>query len=397
MIHRKICTGLGEEALAIRAGAEFHLLFAGGVTEIGRRSADVVDISLEAGHLRDGLCFFDDGFMAARGHHATLQERDRAERAGAKAAARVRKGELNLFNRGHAAQFVIIRMPGPLEGQGIDAVKFLAGERHIRLSLDHVALAVLLADGLAAHRVLLVVLHKECLTIFFLAGDAFLGGRNLNAAAQRGGSSVADAAHLGAFPCGCAAAHPVRRDENGTLAHAEHQQVCAAVHKHAAANGIVPVIVVSKPAKGSFHAADGDRNIAECLTDQVAVYNQRAVGALGALAAWGVHVGRTALFRGGIVIDHAVNHAGGNEEAVIRPAKTLEVRGVLPVRLSENGYAVTGSLKRTGNDGRTKGGMIDICVADDIDKIRRVPAALGHVLCCCRRKKKAIRHKHAPK
>ena len=70
VIDLKVRTGLGEQALACGAGAVFHLLFAARMPEIGRRAADVVDISLKAGHLRDGLCFFEHGFVAAGGNDA---------------------------------------------------------------------------------------------------------------------------------------------------------------------------------------------------------------------------------------------------------------------------------------------------------------------------------------
>lgn len=103
VIDDHIRAGLGEQALPPRAGADLELLIAGGAAEIGRGAADVMDIALEIRHLRDGFRLVDDGFVAAGGDDAPLQEGDGAEGAGAEAAARMRDGELHLFNGRNAA------------------------------------------------------------------------------------------------------------------------------------------------------------------------------------------------------------------------------------------------------------------------------------------------------
>lgn len=98
MIDDHIRAGLGEQALAACARADFELLIAGGAAKIGRRAAHIMDVTFEIRHLRDGLRFIDHGFMAARGDNAALQERDGAEGTRAEAAARVRNGKLHFFN-----------------------------------------------------------------------------------------------------------------------------------------------------------------------------------------------------------------------------------------------------------------------------------------------------------
>lgn len=59
---------------------------------------------------------------------------------------------------------------------------------------------------------------------------------------------------LAAFPGGRAAAHPIRGDENRTLAHAEHQQIRTAVYKDTRTNGIVPVVIMREAAQRGFNA-----------------------------------------------------------------------------------------------------------------------------------------------
>ena len=98
VIDDHIRAGLGEQALAACARADFELLITGGAAEIGRGAAHIMDVTFEIRHLRDGLRFIDHGFMAARGDNAALQERDGAEGTRAEAAARVRNGKLHFFN-----------------------------------------------------------------------------------------------------------------------------------------------------------------------------------------------------------------------------------------------------------------------------------------------------------
>ena len=278
MVDDHVRAWLGEQTLPSCTGADLELLVAGGSAEVGGRAAYVVDVSFKARHLRDLLRFFEYGLMAARGDDAPLQERDRTEGAGTKTSARVCDRELNLLNGGNAAERVIIRMPGALEGQGVGAVELLSAQRRIRLGLDDIAVAVLLADGVATVGILLIILSQECLAVLSLALYAVLVGRDLNAAAQRSRGHVADPSHLRAFPCLRAAAHPVCGDEDGTLAHAEHQQVGGGIRKDAGEHAIIPVIVVCEAAQRCFNAAHGNRNIAIRLADEPAVYGQRAVG-----------------------------------------------------------------------------------------------------------------------
>ena len=200
-------------------------------------------------------------------------------------------------------------MPRALIRQGIRRIQLFAGERHIRHGLHDILIAVALADGVAANRVLLVILNEERLAVFLFALHAVLIRRDFLAAAHRRRREKTHAAHLGAFPRGRAAAHPVRRDENRALAHAEHQQIRAGIDQNARAHRVVPIIIMGKAPQRGFHAADGNRDIAVGLANQMTIDVDRAVGALGRFAARGIHIGRTAALGGGIVVDHAVDYA----------------------------------------------------------------------------------------
>lgn len=304
----------------------------------------------------------------------------------------MRNGKLHFFNGRNTAQRVVIRMPCPLIRQGIRMIQLFAGKRHIRHGLHDIAVAVALADGMAADRVLLVILNEKRFSVFLFALDAVFIRGNFPAAAHGRRGEKAYAAHLGAFPCGRAAAHPVRRDENGTFAHAEHQQICAGIDQNAGANRVVPIIIMGKASQRGFYTANGNRNIAIGFANQATVDVDRAIRASGCPAAGRIYVGGTAALGGGVVVNHAVNYAGRDEKAVIRAAKAFKIVGVFPIRLGEHRDMVPRGFQCADDDGRAEGRVIHIRVAADIDKIRRVPTALAYIRESCRREKKTISH-----
>ena len=86
------------------------------------------------------------------------------------------------------------------------------------------------------------------------------------------------------------------------------------------------------------------------------------------------------------MVDHAVNDAGGDEKTVIRSAEAFEFLTVFIGRLRQNGNAVTCIFQRADNDSGAEGRVIDVGVAADIDKVRRVPASFEHIPNGCRGK-----------
>ena len=87
-------------------------------------------------------------------------------------------------------------------------------------------------------------------------------------------------------------------------------------------------------------------------------------------------IGASAFFGYGIVIDHAVDHAGGDKEAKPWFSEELKCFGAVVFRKAEHGDAITGIFQNTTDDCMTKGRMIHVGFADYINKVRRVPAAL---------------------
>ena len=134
---------------------------------------------------------------------------------------------------------------------------------------------------------------------------------------------------------------------------------------------------MAEAAQARLHAANEDRYIAVRLPDAVAVHHHRAIRAHACLAAGGISVIVAALLGHGIVVDHAVDHAGGHQEAQARLAEALEGALVLPVRQAEHRHPVAGLLQHAADDGVPEGRVIHIGLANDIYEIRRIPAALA--------------------
>ena len=146
------------------------------------------------------------------------------------------------------------------------------------------------------------------------------------------------------------------------------------------AHPIVPVIIVGEAAQAGLHPADENRHILVGLPDAVAVDHRGPVGAHAGLAAGGIGVLLAALFRHGVMVDHAVNDPGGHQEAQARTSKTPEGALVLPGRKAQHGHPIACLLQNPADDGMPEGGMIHIRVTADEDKVRRVPAKGVHFL-----------------
>ena len=112
----------------------------------------------------------------------------------------------------------------------------------------------------------------------------------------------------------------------------------------------------------------------------VAIDGHGTVGTHARLAAGGVGVGTAALFSGSIVVDHAVDYAGGNQKTQLWSAKKAKSIRSMVFGQTEQGDAVARALQHSADDGVAEGWVIDIGFANDVHKIRRVPAAPPDIL-----------------
>ena len=115
------------------------------------------------------------------------------------------------------------------------------------------------------------------------------------------------------------------------------------------------------------------------LADEVTVDDRRVIRALPADTAGGEGVGFPMVMGNSIVIDHGVHIAAGNEKAKPRLPQRRDGVRIPPIRLGENADLVARVLQHPADDGVTKGRMIDIGVANDIDEIALTPTPGGHI------------------
>ena len=102
-VYHKILAWRRRKALFALAHAALFLPVAGGAAEICRRSADIMDISLEIGHSGKHFCLTDNGILAAAGNISSLMISYGAEIAGAEATAHMSYRKFHLFYRGNSS------------------------------------------------------------------------------------------------------------------------------------------------------------------------------------------------------------------------------------------------------------------------------------------------------
>ena len=153
----EIFAGVGGKAVLVAAHAALQLILARRVAEVGARAADIVDVSFELRVAGEALDLAHAGFDRARGDHAPLMERQRAEVAPAEAPAVVRDGNAHLLDGGDAAESVVHRVYLAHVGELGDLVELLTRKRHRGRIDDERVTPVRLPERFAANGVVLLV------------------------------------------------------------------------------------------------------------------------------------------------------------------------------------------------------------------------------------------------
>ena len=137
---------------------------------------------------------------------------------------------------------------------------------------------------------------------------------------------------------------------------------------------------MGKPPQRRLNTANQNRHIPVGLTNQVTVYDCCVVGTFAHDTAGGEGIGFAPVLGDGIVVHHGVHIAAGNQKAQTWLAVDIDGPGILPVRLGDDAYGITVTLKNSADDGVAEGRVVNVCVADDIDKIALCPAPINHIL-----------------
>ena len=381
--YAQVGAGLGRKAATVHAGAGLCLLGAGGLHEVCRGAANVVDVALEVGVVRHGRGLGNQGLVASRLDDAPLVEVERAERALAQAAAVAGKRELHLGDGRDAAGGVVHGVRGAGVGKLVDRVELRRGKRKGGRVLYHVdAVLVLLDKRMREVRVKVSALDAKAARVLGLVGAHCLpGGENHGIHALLGGSRAVDRSGDPAYVVDVhAAVERVGNLDDGALAHAVGDDVGAGVQKDRTLERIRPVVVVGEAAQRCLDAAQHDGHVLVRAADEVAVDHVRVVGAQAHLAAGGVEVLGAAVLCHGVVVDHRVHVATAYEKRQARLAQDGDACGVAPVGLRDDAHLVAVRLQHARDDGAGKRGVVNVGVTAHKDEVALVPAARLHVL-----------------
>ena len=158
----------GSKALFTLAKSRLFLLVAGGPAEVCGRTADIVDISLEARFFRKVDCLVYNRFLASCLYSSALMQGYRTEITITETTSVMSYGKLNfLYARNSAALFVarVIRFH---IRQLVCLVKFALGKASLRRILYKHHISVTLYHSFTVNLVLLVILLTAGFCICFL-------------------------------------------------------------------------------------------------------------------------------------------------------------------------------------------------------------------------------------
>src|SRR5471032_1344769 len=168
--------------------------------------------------------------------------------------------------------------------------------------------------------------------------------------------------------------------DNRTLGVAVEQDVGAGVDQDRVTYPVLPVIVMSDAAQGSFDATEDNRHVFVGFFTALAVDQARAVRTFARHATGGVGVIGTDFLVGGIAVDHRVHVAGRDTEEQVRLTELHEVVFGLPVRLGNDPDAEALGLQQPADDRHTERRMVNVCITGDDDDVAGIPAELIHLL-----------------
>ena len=266
-------------------------------------------------------------------------------------------------------------MGQPGEGQLVDVVQLSGAKGEGRRVLDDHRLGMGLDHRPASMGVLLIVVRGKgpCILLFVLL-DLRKAGDDHRILPP----GLPPAAHL-LFDCGPGdipdlidlfpGIQPPGHLQDGLLPHAIDQEVGGSVCQDGLADGVGPVVVVSKAAQAGLDSSQDDWNIGKEGVHPVGIDDARPVRAEQA-AARGVDVPAAAFEVGGEVVDHGVHIARGDAEEETGRAQPQKVLIPFRIRLGNDSHGVAGIPEHPAQKARPEGGVIDIGISahqDDVE------------------------------
>ncbi len=174
MINLQLFTGVGKQALLIRANAILYLLLAGLVSKICCRSAHIMDIPLKIRFPDKFFRFRQNGPVASRLHHSSLMKCQRTKVTAAKATPITDQAEFYFLNSRNSAPALINGMVRPHKRKGIDAIQLRLRDHFMGRVLHYIIIAVCLCQSLSDDSIHVVILHHKTLCKLILRLKYFI-------------------------------------------------------------------------------------------------------------------------------------------------------------------------------------------------------------------------------
>ena len=321
--------------------------------------------------------------MASGLNDPPLMHGKRTEIALAEAAPVGGEAQLDLAQCRDAAVLPVHGMVIPHIGKVINIVHFQLGKRLGRGILYHKEGPVIaFIDSLRRKGIGVSVLYGEALRITLRTRLDFFKVRQtdgiVNAVLLPGlVHRSLDPADIG---YGNAGGQRIRDLHDAVLSHAVGNEIRTGIQKDGALHPVGPVIIVAETPQTGLNAADDDGHMLIAPPDHIAVYRHRPVRPLSHHTARCVGIGLPVPLGHGIVIDHGIHVAGGNQEAETRLPELPHALRLMPVRLAEHTYRIAVGLQDPADDGGAEAGMVHIGIAAKIDKVRLCDALFQHIL-----------------
>ena len=275
---------------------------------------------------------------------------------------------------------------GPLgEGEAVDRVHLLRGQRQGGGILHHRAALALLDEGLCVVGVGLLVNHTGDGRELHPVACGLAGRRKLKRAGDIqlrrffGAQRVGRAAYV---PQACDFFAGIQAGgyfPHLALAHPVNQQVGLGVQQHALAHLVGPVVVMGEAAHGGLDAAYDYGCVGVGLAGALRIDYSGPVRAQAGPGAGRKIVGGPDLPVVGVLVDHRIHVPGRDAEEQAGSAEHPEIGAALPARLCQYGHPQAFRLEDPADQRHGERRMVHIGVAGDQDDVYGVPAPFFHL------------------
>ena len=179
MIYLHCTAGPGPQAIFLFTDSFRQLFFAGGIVEIGRWSADIVNVSLKVIQLCQLFRFTDDRLFGSASDLTPLMQCDGTKAASAKASSVSSYAESHFFDRRNTALFFIHRMICPFKIHIIQIIQLISFKRWLRRILNYInIIIVFFCQCTSIDMITVFMLHHKTVAIslftalyFFIIGQ----------------------------------------------------------------------------------------------------------------------------------------------------------------------------------------------------------------------------------